>query len=493
MKKIAVLYALALVLLCLSCTVKAPRDFTRVGESPRLSGAADSITLPCNIAPLNFTIEEAGDDYVTVLADAAGHELVCGGREVQWSLDKWRGLLQASKGATLQVKVYVKRQGRWLLFAPLSWEVAREPIDGYFCYRAIPPSYVHYENMSIRQRNLTNFDEQVLYDTRLGKSRTANQCVNCHNFQMGSTRNMQLHVRGSNGGTIIVWRGKAQKVDFSAAGLLSSAVYPAWHPTLPLIAYSVNQTWQQFYKKDLQRVEVQDSYSHLILYDIEHSRVIQLPADSNLLQTFPAWSPDGGYLYYAAARIPFKGESRDNFLRQHYDSIRYDILRMKYNMATGGFSQPDTLFCASALGLSATLPRVSPDGRFLIFTVARYGTFHIWHRTSDLWMMDLTNGSVRPLVELNSPNVESYHSWSSNSRWLLFASRRDDGAYTRPYIAYLRSDGTFSRPFAVPQESPSFYARCLYSFNLPEFTLDAVPLSAHDLERVIHEPAVKAQ
>ena len=127
--------------------------------------------------------------------------------------------------------------------------------------------------------------------------------------------------------------------------------------------------------------------------------------------------------------------------------------------------------------MSATLPRVSPDGRWLMFSIAPYGVFHIWHRQSDLWIMDLNDGTMRCADEINSPEVESYHSWSSNGKWIIFSTRREDGAYTRLYLSHLEADGTFSKPFALPQRDPDFNRQFMYSFNIPEFMKEPVHIT----------------
>ncbi len=140
-----------------------------------------------------------------------------------------------------------------------------------------------------------------------------------------------------------------------------------------------------------------------------------------------------------------------------------------FDLNTRKFSGPDTVVYATAEGLSALLPRISPDGKFLLYCQAPFGTFHIWHKDSDLYMMDLSTGEIRPLQNANSDDTESYHSWSSNSRWIVFSSRRDDGSYTRPYIAYISPDGKDTKAFVVPQESPDYYNELMKSYNVPEF------------------------
>ena len=100
-------------------------------------------------------------------------------------------------------------------------------------------------------------------------------------------------------------------------------------------------------------------------------------------------------------------------------------------------------------------------------------------------MIDLRNSTVRSLSELNSPEVESYHSWSSNGKWVIFSTRREDGAYTRLYIAHMEKDGTFSKPFALPQHDPDFNRTFLYSYNIPEFMKEPVRISPREFASFI--------
>lgn len=139
------------------------------------------------------------------------------------------------------------------------------------------------------------------------------------------------------------------------------------------------------------------------------------------------------------------------------------------------------------MGLSASVPRVSPDGRWLLFTLGQFGQFHIWHKTSDLYVKDLHTGTVRPLTAANSDDVDSYHTWSSNGRWIVFSSRRDDGSYTRPYIAYFDADGRDHKAFMLPQEDPEHSLLLLKSYNVPELTRTPVGPSAEEFRHVIYD------
>jgi hypothetical protein len=124
--------------------------------------------------------------------------------------------------------------------------------------------------------------------------------------------------------------------------------------------------------------------------------------------------------------------------------------------------------------------------------MAEYGCFHIWHKDADLYMIDLKTMALRNMRELNSKDVESYHSWSSNGRWILYTSRRDDGGYTRLYIAYFDKNGRAHKPFILPQQDPYFYNDYYKSYNVPEYMLEPVEITPQEFARHIEQPAQSA-
>lgn len=99
---------------------------------------------------------------------------------------------------------------------------------------------------------------------------------------------------------------------------------------------------------------------------------------------------------------------------------------------------------------------------------------------------------TRKLENINSAQSESYHSWSSNGRWIVVGSRRDDGNYTRPYIAYFDKQGKVHKPFILPQEDPDFYRYFMRSFNIPEFMKEPVAISPQGFAEVAKTEALKA-
>ena len=168
-----------------------------------------------------------------------------------------------------------------------------------------------------------------------------------------------------------------------------------------------------------------------------------------------------------------------------YKDIKYNIYRKRFDPKTKTFSAKELVYDASSTGKSATLPRVSPDGRYLLFTQGDWGCFHIWHRDADLWIMDLSTLQVKPLSICNSPNVESYHSWSSNGKWIIFSSRRNDGIYTRLYIAHIDKNGHASAPFELPQSDPDYHLQLTKSYNIPEFMKGPVSLKPQEIANIL--------
>ncbi len=151
------------------------------------------------------------------------------------------------------------------------------------------------------------------------------------------------------------------------------------------------------------------------------------------------------------------------------------------------FGQRQMVFNADSLDKSATLPRVSPDGRMLVFTLASYGCFHIWHHDADLWLTDLQTGESSRMQGINSQDTESYHSWSSSGRWLVVSSRREDGNYTRPFFAHIDGQGHSTKPFVLPQANPEHNRLFMKSYNIPEFMRGPVKFSPQDFARALRK------
>ena len=481
------------VVACAGKTPRVPDEYDKVAATPAIYPDYIGVTVPCNIAPLTFRIEEPGSEFVTRMS-VGDRTVVYGGAEVAPAKDEWDALLAQAVGDAVKVEVFVNDGGAWKGYEPFLIKVSGDSIDRYISYRLIPPSYVAYEKLTISQRDLTNYDETVIYNNKLVSSEPDGQCINCHAYKNYKTDNMQFHVRQYLGGTVFVHNGELKKVNMKTDSTISAGVYPFFNPKYDVVAYSVNNTGQIFHTKDPNKVEVQDQASDVIIYDPEREVVTHVANDPDCLEVFPAWSPDGETLYYSSAYFPKRSDIPhvENMIR-NYKDVKYDILRRQWDPVTGEFGAVDTVFAASALGKSATFPRVSPCGRYLLFALAEYGCFHIWHKDADLYVMELATGKYWALDEANSDCPESYHSWSSTGKWILFASRRDDTNYSRLYIAHMNDDGTSCKAFLLPQQESEYYDFFDRSYNVPEFMVEPVTITPHEFVEVVKGEAVNVK
>lgn len=479
---------------------KVPEAYTTERSLPTVMPNYTEVTIPIGCCPLNFCVLEEGKETVVRMSSGNVTYTYGNGMNVRVNPDEWQELCTEAKGGSIKVEVFVSGGSGWKAYAPFNIYVAPDSIDRYISYRLIQPSYVSFEHMQIAQRDITSFDETVIYDNADFSTESGGQCVNCHSYQNYRTDRMLFHLRQAYGGTVIVDGKHINKVDTKTGQTISAGVYPAWHPTLNLVAFSTNSTGQMFHTKSVAKVEVQDTKSDLIMYDVEKGEVSVIANDSNEQEIFPTWSPDGRTLYYCSAYFPpdSTGSVAESTIA-HYQDIHYNIYAKDFDLNTREFGPRRLVYDAAAAGRSATLPRVSPDGKRMAFSLGYYGCFHIWHPESDIYMLDLEQGNdssyatpVR-LDALNSKYAESYPSFSSNGRWIMTASRRDDGNYSRIYISYFDRQGRCHKAFELPQSNPSFYVFFMKSYNRPEFTVEPVKVSASELMEAVRKDATKAK
>lgn len=464
MKNIHIFGLLVVVLTMVSCGgVKEPA--ASVNELPKIFPDYIGVMVPRNIAPINFGVDGA-TDMVVRFTTGDKEEVVTGDdyididREVWHSLIEWA--LKSDGRIGVDVAVWDENHPEGVRYKKFYITASPDEVDHYLAYRLIPPGYESWNTMGIFQRDLSSFDEKAI----VKNSQNHNGCVNCHSFaNYNSAKGMMFHARGKGGGTVLYSEDKGlRKIALESLGPQRSGTYPMWHPSGKYIVLSSNVTRQSFYGHSLDKIEVYDQMSDLIIYDVERNDVIadQRFTDSLNWETFPAFSPDGKWLYFCTARAVK--------MPVDYDKLKYSICRVAFDEQSGKLgSELDTVYSASQMGGSVSFPRLSPDGRYMLFTWADCATFPIHHKEADLKMMDLQEGGKMVDVSaLNSNDVDSYHSWSSNGKWVVLSSKRIDGRYTRLFLAHW--DGKrFSKPMLLPQREPKHNAERLFSYNIPEF------------------------
>lgn len=456
-------------LLALSSCYRFDPSEARYTDGPIWPDYMD-VTVPPGIAPLNFCYTAANGPVPVTTFSHGEVSISIKGREVVWKEKEWKRLLEAAKGGDITVRSTAV-QDSWTI------HVSEDEIDYGINYRLIAPGYEVYSKMGIYERNLSNFKEKALIENT-----QFDGCVNCHSYNRGNPDRYSLHIRGEHGATLLNLDGALSAYNTKTDSTIGSCVYPYWHPDGDYIAYSSNSTRQGFHVLADKLIEVFDLDSDLQVYDIRTNTLISAPSikKTDVWETFPAFSADGRTLYFCAAdQKPIPAE---------VEQIRYNLCSVSFDPATGTIgTEIDTLIFAEGMDKSISFPKPSYDGRFLVYTLSDYGNFSIWHHEADLWILDLETGATRPMERANSSDTESYHSWSSNSHWLMFSSRRDDGLYTRPYFTHIDEDGQESKPFMLPQKHPlHYYSRHNRSYNVPEFVTGPVKLDRIDAEKKIN-------
>ncbi len=481
MKGLLFIYSLMALFLCTSCGGRTIVVEQQLNEETAIYPDYKEVTIPVNIAPLNISLLDM-DDAQLILEGEDGDGFQVATRKGFFDIPKkkWSQLLDANKGKKIKLTICKQVEGKWSALTPFYIYIAQEPIDKYIAYRLIPPDYELWNKMGIYQRNLESFEESAIYENTIGDY----NCANCHSFLNGDPKQFMFHTRETHPGTLVFKNGQLEKLNTKTDETISFLVYPYWHPDGRYIVFSVNSTRQAFHANNLNRVEVYDSASDVVVYDTEKHQVMScdlLKADS-VFETFPSFSADGKSIYFCSAKAV-------NPMPYEYQKVHYDLCKIDFNSATGEFgTQVDTLFHASSIGKSVSLPRESPDGKFMTFVLHQYGNFSIWHKDADLYTINLGSGEAYPFEKANSCNVESYHSWSRNSKWMVFSSRRDDGLYTRPYICYIDEAGKAHKAFMLPQQNPKkYYQDLMLSYNIPEFITEKVVVSEKAIEKMLKE------
>lgn len=428
----------------------------------------DGATVPCNIAPLNVCVDGAdGGTVVTVWGDGGQLSARVRWGRVRFSEKRWHHLLDAARGDTLHVSVGGDEA--------FSFLVSPDSIDAFLTYRLIAPSYEVWDDVSIVERCLENFDERVLSDG----AHTDNSCMNCHTHAFGRGDLSFFHLRGAGGGTLVNRDGRLQRFTLQNDSMPVAATYGDWHPAGHHAVFSWNSVVPALRAQGSNRMEVYDTASDLLVADFDDGSMHTSPlvSGTDAFETFPTFSPDGRWIYFCRASSVLLPDS--------VQRLRYSLVRIAFDAAMCRFGDVlETVWDADVHGGSASFPKLSPDGRHLLFCRSDYGTFPIWHRETRLQMLDLTTGIVDELPQLAAEASSSYHSWSSDGRWIAFASKRGDGQYGRVWFAHVDDDGTVGVPFMLPQRDAQHDRLFLKSYNIPDLGSSPVPFSVRDVQRL---------
>lgn len=461
------------------CTY-TPHDITMSNSKLEIYPEYQEVTIPCNIAPLNFLVRNEG--VKAVQAEVEGIKLLSQNNKIQWDQISWQKLLDEHIGDTLSVQVTAYIDGQWLQFDDLKWFVSPDSVDSYITYRLIEPGYEIWHEVEIEERCVENFETRTLADGKL----LGNRCMNCHTHGGNEGQYSYFYIRGDKGGAFVNRNGKFEKMALINAKTNGSTVYGGWHPTGRYAVFSSNVIIPAFHADPAYRLEVYDTQSDLCIADFETHRMITSPLVSqtnHTFETFPCFSSDGETVFFCSAPNPCgdtipKAEDLQNYIKQ----IHYSLNRIGFDANNGCFTgQIETVIPATD-STSIHFPRFSPDGRWLSYCESRYGTFPIWHMETRI---ALAFAQYPDTVSSRTQMHATYHTWSHNSKWIAFASKEYDTQYGRVYFAHISDDGRLSNPFVLPQADPSHDDLFLKSYNIPDLSMHSVSFNHEQVKHLL--------
>ncbi len=456
--------------LILASCAKEITDFQDKDAAPEIYPDYAGVTIPVNIAPLNFKAANGGRLEMVEVSSANGSQkIVCKDGKLIWDIDDWKSLMKGNVGGTMTYTAYISDStGKCFRYKPFEQYISPDSIDSHIAYRNIETGYVFWLKMGLYQRCIENFNCKPIIEN----SGIDNACVNCHSFCAQSPDKMLFHSRKYNPGTTILWEGKLQKFNTKVDSMISGGVYSSWNPNGYIIAMSANNIGQRFHNDLEKRIYVSDRVSDIIIMNMKTETVFSTPKlCTEDLENFPAWGPDSKTLYYISAKKRIEGDETDT-------SLRYSLLKIAYDAENDVWGDVDTLLTDQAAHGSVAYPKPSPCGRYIAYTLAERGYFTPFNQESEIWLLDLQTMQTSHPDGVNSPSTESNHNWSHSGKWLVVGSKYPDKLFTKPYFAHFNPDkGTFDKRFVLPQEDPDFYEQYTANFNNADFITGEVPVS----------------
>ena len=303
-------------------------------------------------------------------------------------------------------------------------------------------------------------------------------CANCHSFSAdGRTLAMDLDGPANDKGlyalatvgprmsirseNVIEWRSFRENVPpQSRVGFMSQI-----SPDGQYVVTTVNRTDYVANFKDYRFLQVfYPTRGVLAWYRRGSGEMHLLPGadDPHYVQTGAVWSPDGKSLVFAraAARDAYPaGAQTARFANDPNETqIQYDLYRIRFNDGKGG--RAEAIAGASRNGKSNSFPKISPDGRWLVY------------RAGAQWRIDAPGQSAvhraprrrpGPAMRCNTPLMNSWHSFSPNGRWLVFSSK-SLSPYTQMFLTHIEERGEDSPALRIENATAANRA-----VNIPEF------------------------
>lgn len=393
---------------------KSADEEEKVKDLPSLFPDYVNVSVPYNIAPLNFLLKDcSGQIEVRLSSSSSDYTFIGNGGKIRFPQNEWAELLKKEKGGVIKVNVKAQKDGKWIVYPSFKWEIKAEAIDDYIIYSKEVPGNVPNLNKSLTRREMASFSEKEIHKE---------QPFFYAKFPE------KVSFRGKKRGNFGVY--------------VMDSLFVSYISVFP----------------DKRRENI-GLHSSVLLADFSNEQYKVLPdsISSGGEISFVDLSFDSRKLFYC---VSSGSVNPDSIL-----SLKYDLMCRDINPADLSVSGiPDTV--ASMPAASVSYPSSSPDGNYIAYTVSGFGASSEWHDDSDMRLMNLHTGTIDSLKVVNSAEkADIVRGWSSNGRWLMFSSKRDDGFYERVYFSYIDSTGTAHKPFMLPQEDASCYNNMMEIFG----------------------------
>ena len=484
-----------LFLLCLTgtgCTPSLPQHALPVQDEVRITPDYMGVTIPYNIAPLNFRImERAERTMADIHAENGRHIIIRGHRKnIRIPRRAWKELLSQNKDKDLCITIYIRYQGQWRVFDTFRNHIAADPIDPWLGYRLSDPGYTTYGFVGLYQRHLESYRERLIYSNRQDLGTPETHYIGRPAVRDHSGKDLMFGLKQAFNDMIVVRGETSQKIHIEADSLGTPPLFAAWHPTEPVVVCSVNHGLTALHSSYPERVDYIDYASDLVLYNMDDGTVRPVTCTMDQFETQPVWSPDGKQLYFCSAACPAWTDtvSIDRQRADAYAQIRYDVFRMAYDASTQSFGPADTVFSFARTKVSAAFPQPSPDGKYLLVSLSHYGSLPVYHVETETYLIDLEHKQLISSDVLNGRFSDFTHAWSSDGRWIVLCSRRDDSMYARPYFSYFDREGIIHKSFLLPRKKQMDHVTDLHSFTDPFLLTSPVAVRPSTLLRTVHQP-----
>lgn len=411
--------------------------------------------------------------------------------------DTWTAIKKRSAGASAQVTIRgfaSEAATQPLSRGAVTIQTSKDPVGAPIFYRDVPLMPSETEAGTIKPLDQTKLP-LIAWRLRNVSEPTSRllltgmyTCANCHSFSLdGKTLGMDLDGPKNHKGMytmvpiepqmsiaakdVIEWRTAAGKVTGEVRVGFMSQVSPDGKYIATMIQGldpRVKNTLNNFYSanfKDYRFLQVfYPTRGMLAWFSKETGKLVPLPGadDPKYVHTNAVWTPDGKYLVFAraAARDAYvpgvKTAERANDPNE--TKIQYDLYRIPFNEGRGG--TPEPIVGASANGMSNAFPKVSPDGRWIVFVQCRNG--QLMRPDGKLFIVPTAGGQAR-MLKGNTPLMNSWHSFSPNGHWLVFSSK-SRGPYTKMFLTHLDEKGDSSPAILIEDSTAANRA-----VNIPEF------------------------